>query len=507
MAFAPSPLRRRAKKPSGPRLVLDDLLTRIQSRLYPETIPVLASYWLKTVYSAGHNLAWWTQLHAALGQVMQEDQPSGGAAAQALADVDAYIRHEIIDKHAAPAARPAAAPPFRPELSPKQAVAYVCRLLNEWLPAEVAQLLTGELQEFPPEEGGMPPLAVGKAVERLLSREHFSPRGLELFLQPGMVCAYPAHAEILRDVVLSLLGRTAAPPPPLLPAVPLTVGGSLLPPGFADAVQKAALLSANHGSEELCVPLEQSQALSLLGRDQVHIDSILVTADGRWWESVRLLGGPECALVYRPAGRLRIDFTSDHARLTLPWPASLAYWPGEVHLPARFELFGRVWRAVAWERTTDRAFLRLEFTRALTLSDAGATDAGLRAPRLRPASAEMAWSELEQALATALSQRSVVPVDQLRREELIPLARAILRLAESLRHPAELEQSMLSVRYHHGAVAAAYGRIPSRVLPPQVLDAFRKMRDDARWKDLLPEIWEDIPGSLGPGQSSPPQAA
>jgi hypothetical protein len=120
----------------------------------------------------------------------------------------------------------------------------------------------------------------------------------------------------------------------------------------------------------------------------------------------------------------------------------------------------------------------------------------------------MAWSELEQALAAALSQRTPSPVDQLRREDLIPLARAILRLAGSLRKPAEIEQSLLSVRYHHGAVAAAYGRMPSRVFPAPVLETLRKLRADPRWNDLLQAIWEDTPGSFtGPGQSSPPQAA
>jgi hypothetical protein len=114
----------------------------------------------------------------------------------------------------------------------------------------------------------------------------------------------------------------------------------------------------------------------------------------------------------------------------------------------------------------------------------------------------MAWSELEGALAAALAHRSLAPIDQLRREDLIPLARAILRLVDSIStsNSAEFEQSLLSVRYHQGAVAAAYGRIPSRVLPPPVLDAFQKMRADPRWKDLLQSIWDH-------GQSSPSQAA
>ena len=107
MAFAPS-LLRRTKKPSGPQLVLNDLLARIRKRLYPETLPVLASYWLKTVYSAGHNLAWWSQLDAR--QVFSDEQ-SSGAQPEPSADIHAYIRHEVLDKTPRPSL---GLPPRRP---------------------------------------------------------------------------------------------------------------------------------------------------------------------------------------------------------------------------------------------------------------------------------------------------------------------------------------------------------------------------------------------------------
>ena len=35
-----------------PETEVEALLARMRQRLYPETIPVLASYWLKTVYAA-----------------------------------------------------------------------------------------------------------------------------------------------------------------------------------------------------------------------------------------------------------------------------------------------------------------------------------------------------------------------------------------------------------------------------------------------------------------------
>jgi hypothetical protein len=123
----------------------------------------------------------------------------------------------------------------------------------------------------------------------------------------------------------------------------------------------------------------------------------------------------------------------------------------------------------------------------------------------------MAWSEVEQALATAHSHRSTAPFDQLRREDLVPLARAILRLTDSVLRPSlhrreEIERSVASIRYHHGAVAPSYGRIPWRVLPEPLRDALRKRRLDEHVKDLLAEIFEDAPGPVT-GRSSPPRAA
>jgi hypothetical protein len=102
-------------------------------------------------------------------------------------------------------------------------------------------------------------------------------------------------------------------------------------------------------------------------------------------------------IVYRPGERLRIDFTSEYARLVVPWPDAQAHSPGVVHLPDHVALFGREWRGRAWEGSADRTWLHLEFSGVLGVP----VDLGdPHPPRLRPVSAEMAWSELEQALAT-----------------------------------------------------------------------------------------------------------
>jgi hypothetical protein len=71
--FSPS----HSVRPSQPQSEVDALLTRMRQRLYPETIPVLASYWLKTVYAAGHERAWWKELNDLLRQVLREELLAG----------------------------------------------------------------------------------------------------------------------------------------------------------------------------------------------------------------------------------------------------------------------------------------------------------------------------------------------------------------------------------------------------------------------------------------------
>src|SRR3954451_6065325 len=55
-----------------PEAALDTLLVRIRQRLYPETLPVLASCWLKTMCSRGHGRAWWLQFKASLDRTLRE---------------------------------------------------------------------------------------------------------------------------------------------------------------------------------------------------------------------------------------------------------------------------------------------------------------------------------------------------------------------------------------------------------------------------------------------------
>lgn len=473
------------------------LLDRIRQRLYPESIPVLASWWLKTVFYAGHNLVWWRELDAAIRNVLA-NETLDPRSVEALTDVRTWIQGSILSTRKAPEAQTLLRPPFRPEMTPDEAKPVLSRVLNEWLPAEVARSLTAEAAFGGSEESGMPALTIAKILERLLIHEHFSPASLELLLETAWRSpkyAYPADVEIFTDVVLALLGRTAAPAVPILPAMALAGG-------FRDAVDQASLVSSEDG-EELRIPLKETQALELLKHDPLHIGSIIVTMDGRTWQSARLQSGPESVIVYRPGNRLRIDFSSDHARLLVPWTDSGADWPGTVHLPEKIALFGREWRGSVLDSEAGQTRLLLEFSGILPIAKMPDVEK-TNSRRLRPASTEMAWSEVELALAAGSSES----IDRLHREDLIPLSRALERLVDRLHRPwpsrAEIERLLLSVRYLQGAVAATYGPIPWRVLPDPARKALLKRSGDAALTKILSETFD---GGLEPAQTSPPRAA
>lgn len=477
---------RSGRKPSEPAADLNLLLDRIRQRLYRESVPVLVSWWLKTVYSAGHNRAWWGGLDAAIGKLLRS-QSLDATGAEAIRDIQTWVRQAILPRHKMPKVQPLLAPPFCADLTLDQAPPYLSRVLNEWLPREVAQLLTTETEFTGSNESGIPALTIARVLGRLLLREHFSPASLELLFESAWFSAkyaYPAHVEIFRDVVLTLLGRTAAPAPPVLPATSLAGG-------FAEAVGRALLVSSECG-DELHVPLEEAQALQVFEHDAVGIGSFLVTMDGRWWQSARLQSGPETVIVYRPGGRLRIDFTSEHARLVVPWPGAEVRWPGAVHLPTHIELFGREWRGRKWDKSADRTWLHLEFSGTVTMPETLAPD-NPRPHGLRAAAIEMAWSEVERALATGVADS----IDQLHRGDLIPLAHALQRLMDCLLRPwppsrEDVARSLMSAHYLHTVIAPAYGRIPWRVLSPPARTALLNRREDAM-TDLFAEMFDGAP--------------
>ena len=124
-------------RPSQPQNEVDALLTRMQQRLYPETIPVLASYWLKTVYAARHDRAWWKELNALLRQLLRK-QLLDGPSRQALTDIQSWVEETVLRSGKAPGAPIGKLEPLRATPKSEHLAPYVRRLLNQWLLAEVA---------------------------------------------------------------------------------------------------------------------------------------------------------------------------------------------------------------------------------------------------------------------------------------------------------------------------------------------------------------------------------
>ena len=478
---------------------LEALLARMRERRYPETTPVLASYWLSTICSGGHKLAWWNELHQLLKHAW-EVRSLDEASRAVLAEVADWIQQRVLSPSREPEAAPRKIEPYRPNLKSDWLSPYVARLMNEWLPAEVANLLVDESE--PAAMMGIPALATAKALERLLVRERLSPETLEKFLEPGLLhphYVYSADAEMLRDVVLALLGRTEAPPLPIMPALLLAVPeASPFPDDFKDRVGKSFLLETQ-GGEEIHVPIPREHAMEILHKETMRITSIITTLDGRWWESENLESGEQDTVVFKPGGRLRIDYSAGHAKLVIPWPDTKLRWTGGFRLTQPFEIFGREWHMESWETDGVRTWLHLEFSRVLPIAEIqpAAGDTSFR--RSRPASVDMAWTALAGALENAITNKNREPVEQLSRTDFIPLGRALFGLVEAMsRRPKRdaIETQLRAVRFHESELSAFYGRVPWRVLPESTREGFLKRRRETALVDLLNESFEALPEAL-----------
>jgi hypothetical protein len=463
-----------AEKPDA---ALQALLDRMRRRLYPETLPALASCWLKTLCSSGHNRAWWLQLKDSLDRTLR-DEPLDPFPRDVLRSARDWTQHALSSE--LPSTRRYLDPPFR-TLPLERLVVYLGRLLNEWLPTELAQMLTEEDDRGTSPDAGIPALAVAKALDRLLLRERLSPETLEQFLAPDLLSPqlfYPADVEILHDVVLALLGRVSAPGLPILPAVLLTTtGAAILPPG--------ASLEQSDAGEELHVPITETDALQLLSHDPLRIGSVVLTMDGRMWQPWKLHRGDQNLIAYRPATQLRIDCTADHCKLAVPWPENMpSSWSGAAPTAGPFELFGREWRSAGWEMDGESTILHLTFSRVLPIVDP--------APR-HLADIAMAWSEVERALAEALSRNTRDPIEQMRRTDLIPFTRSLYAFAESVQSKWPSDTQLNAIRYHHAAVNPVYGLAPWRTLPPPIQAVLVR-----KPMPLLAGIFTDLPKSFAP---------
>jgi hypothetical protein len=487
---------------SRPQNDLEALLARMRQRHYPETIPVLASYWLKTVCAGGHGRGWWRELYGLLNQVLREQELTP-LSRKALVGIRSWIRKEIMLTGEVRKAPPPPAPPFRPDLDSEQLAPYVVRLLNEWLIIEVAQLLTDEGEPAIPQDRGIPAHALGRALERLLVRERLSPEALEMLLQPQLLTpqhVYPRDAEILRDVVLALLGRTCASAPSVMPAQVL---GLTNPASFLSiddqAVRHASFLPCPEG-DEIHIRIAPAQAARILQSGSVRIGSIVVTMDGRWWASEDLQSGCQHSVVYKPGGSLRIDDSKERTRLDLPWPETPLTWSGAVHFSDAVTIFGREWRVCSYDRDARRTWLHLTFSRPLPMN--------LMEPRAEvcfrrshPAVVDMAWDSLKTALAVSLSLKTQDPIECLRCSELIPVGRALLALAKSVKSwrmsNRTLGNQLEAVREHQVVIASSYGRIPSAILPASVRRTLLRKGRRPVFRQLLNETFTQLPGTFG----------
>ena len=499
---AVTPLKSSFPKPSKPPRAEDDvkaLLARMRQRQYPETIPALASFWLKTVYTSGYAQRQWKELNqhlkTALGAV-----PLAGPSREAISEIQNWIEEKIILTGRAPEYPPPGREPVRPGFDFERLAPYIVRLLNEWVPLEVARILLKE-SESEVQFSGIPVLTFGSALERLLVREHLSKGTVGMLKEPGGISPeyiYPADLEILRDVALCLLNQTWAPAPSVMPAAPLC-----LAPQSHLRVESSALRNAflvrRTWSEEVRVPVATEEAREILERERVRIGSIIVTMDGRWWEAENLESRKQCCVVYRPGGRLRIDYSGGYARLKVPWPEKLLRWSGSCDFN-RFRIFGREWRVTKCEVDGDRSWLHLGLFRVLPVSEM--IPGAERGPwQLRPASVDIAWAALGSALASSLVHKSGEPVEQLRRADLIPLGRAILAFAQSLiswrpQTCEAIESQLRGLRDLQIPVIPVYGRVPWRILPGSARARLLKVRRCPSVLELLNEVVEGLPDAL-----------
>ena len=500
-----------------PQKDLEALLARMARRRYPETIPVLASYWLKTVYSAGHKLPWWKELNQLLKGALHEERLQD-TSREALRDIQSWIEKAIVHPGKPDLRTQTRSQTYRANLKPESVKAYISRLLNQWLTSEIAWLLVNENAPVDSQDGGIPVLAIGRALERLLARESLSPEMLERLLHYEALSpreVYPADLEILTDVVLSLLGRTEAPIQPVMPARLLGIPeGSSLPGDYRLSVERAELLEGQ-GEIKIRVPITSEQGLRILEREPVRIGSILVTTDGQWWEPENLQSGERYSIVYRSGGTLRIDNTADHAKLHIPWPETRSQWSGGIHFAEPFEIFGREWHAASWEVDGDRTWLHLEFSRNLPVDE---REISLEKPARRStlAMVDMAWAAMENALADAVSRKSLEPIEQLRRSEMVPVGRALFGFAEAvgnrwLTNRERVRAQLRAIRYQESEVSEIYGRVPWRILPATVQSAFVKKRPEAEMLGLVNAAFAELPAALQipnqTGPTTPSQAA
>jgi len=468
------------------------LLERMRRRHYPETTQALALYWLKTIREKGYSRDEWEALNKmVLTEVYKHER--GSAVDLALADLQrwTWAASELNRPR-----RPRRGTP--PREKSDDVIPYAMRLLNEWAPVEISRLLIEEAEaDDDDSENGIPAIAKARAIERILLRDRVSNECLEALLHPGTLSPrffYPGDFEILQDVALYLLGRTEVPALPVLPAALLAVApGTHLGSNYDHAVEEAFIVESPEG-EELHVPIARARAMAALSEESVQFTSFVVTLDGRLWRTHEFQGGDRNLVTYQPSGRLLIDYSGDHACFHLPWYEQRHDWPGAFAVAPRVRMFGREWYGARWNQDSDGVTIDFVFARCLRANEVGlASEASMH--RSHPASVDIAWSALETALT---GENPAAAIEDLHREDLIPLARAIQALMESVENPRHLKLELIesrvrSVGYFGSTLARWYGPVRWQVLPAKVRSTLLWPRLYGTLGKSLHEVFEGVP--------------
>jgi hypothetical protein len=204
-----------------------------------------------------------------------------------------------------------------------------------------------------------------------------------------------------------------------------------------------------------------------------------------------------------------MDYSDDHARLRIPWPEARSVWDGPPVFSGPIEIFGRQWRIERWDQDAEQTWLHLVFVRAMPISKiTPVAENGLR--RSRPASVDIAWAALENALFASIRDKSPNAIERLRQPDLIPVGRAVLALIEciashGLRKRELIETRLRSVAYLEAELAPSYGRVPWRILPERVRAKLLRGASGQDRARLLDEAFEGFPAMSSP--SSPRHAA
>jgi hypothetical protein len=174
-------------------------------------------------------------------------------------------------------------------------------------------------------------------------------------------------------------------------------------------------------------------------------------------------------------------------KLRVPWLERRVSWSGQPHFPT-VELFGREWRTIQWDQGGERTWLMLASSASLPVAKlAPGVETSLR--RCRPAFVDITWTALENALSFALADGDGDAIEQLRRDEVIPLGRSLVVLAQTLaakdRTPEAVEGRLVAVAFHASALEAVYGKVPWRLLP-------KRVRNALLGRDLYPELEEQL---------------